>query len=164
MVQPPPQARRRSRGNLHIWRMISVRPSHVSNAQQQISQCECPSDLTRRSRPRCQSLPKKGFGADRRGIPDSSLSIGRRGITQQFPTALTWEPLRFYASCRLLNARHPGFPTNVWKIKGLVQTVDQEVGGWNPPSCTNDLACSIRNPVRLYRRPNSRGTCENTSI
>jgi hypothetical protein len=28
------------------------------------------------------------------------------------------------------------FPTDPWKIKDLVQTVDQEVGGSNPPSCT----------------------------
>src|SRR5215475_15799353 len=56
--------------------------------------------------------------------------------TQSFPTALTSGPLRFCISCRLLNARHLGFETNVWKIKDLVQTVDQEVGGSNPPSCT----------------------------
>src|SRR5262249_42748923 len=51
--------------------------------------------------------------------------------TQSFPTALTLRPLRFCISSRLLNARHLRFPTNLWKIKDLVQTVDQEVGGSN---------------------------------
>jgi len=67
--------------------------------------------------------------------------------TQSFPTALTSGPLRFCISCRLLNARHLGFETNVWKIKDLVQTVDQEVGGSNPPSCTKRMAHPVPNPL-----------------
>jgi hypothetical protein len=38
-----------------------------------------------------------------------------------------------------------GFPTDPRKINKLIQTVDQEVGGSNPPSCTNDLARSVGN-------------------
>jgi len=31
------------------------------------------------------------------------------------------------------------FPTDPWKINNLIQTVDQEVGGSNPPSCTSRI-------------------------
>jgi hypothetical protein len=37
------------------------------------------------------------------------------------------------------------FPTDPWKINNLTLTVDQEVGGSNPPSCTNDLADPVSN-------------------
>ena len=69
--------------------------------------------------------------------------------TQSFPTALTSGPLRFCISCRLLNARHLEFPTNVWEFKDMVQTVDQEVSGSNPLSCIGYLAPCAK-PVQIW--------------
>ena len=51
---------------------------------------------------------------------------------QSFPTALTSGPLRFCISCRLLNARHLGFETNVWKIKDCAPGGRQGVVGESP--------------------------------
>jgi hypothetical protein len=45
---------------------------------------------------------------------------------------------------RTLDFEKP-FPTDPWKINNLTQTVDQEVGGSNPPSCTKHLAPPVRN-------------------
>ena len=39
---------------------------------------------------------------------------------------------------RTLDFEKP-FPTDPWKINNLTQTVDQEVGGSNPPSCTSKI-------------------------
>jgi hypothetical protein len=42
------------------------------------------------------------------------------------------------------------FPTDPRKINNLVLTVDQEVGGSNPPSCTNHIAPPV--PSLLFVR------------
>jgi hypothetical protein len=42
-----------------------------------------------------------------------------------------------------------GFPTDPRKINKLIQTVDQEVGGSNPPSCTKDLAHPVPNLFQI---------------
>jgi hypothetical protein len=73
-----------------------------------------------------------------------AYDVEGQGVCNHFqPTG----PLRFRSSYRLLNARHLGFPTNVLKIKGLVQTVDQEVGGSNPPNYTKKIN-NLRPPLR----------------
>src|SRR5262249_48982157 len=41
------------------------------------------------------------------------------------------------------------FPTDPRKTNNLVLTVDQEVGGSNPPSCTKDLALLLRIPLEI---------------
>jgi hypothetical protein len=45
--------------------------------------------------------------------------------------------------------RKVGFGTNHRKINDLVLTVDQEVGGSNPPSCTKHLAHPVPNLFRI---------------
>jgi hypothetical protein len=42
------------------------------------------------------------------------------------------------------------FPADSWKINNLTQTVDQEVGGSNPPSCTKYLAGKVRNRCDIW--------------
>ena len=47
------------------------------------------------------------------------------------------------------------FPTDPWKINNLTQTVDQEVGGSNPPSCTKGIGqptCSTLGAARLRHK------------
>jgi hypothetical protein len=43
-----------------------------------------------------------------------------------------------------------GFRTDINKIYHLVQTVDQEVGGSNPPSCTKHLALKMQNRCDIW--------------
>ena len=49
---------------------------------------------------------------------------------------------------RTLDFEKP-FPTDPWKINNLTQTLDQEVGGSNPPSCTKHLAPPVGNVLEI---------------
>jgi hypothetical protein len=51
--------------------------------------------------------------------------------------------------CRYHQISWMAFCTNPSNIKHLVQTVDQEVGGSNPPSCTKHLAPPVGNVLEI---------------
>jgi len=85
--------------------------------------------------------PKRVWGRSP-GIPDSRLSIGRRRSTRSFPNRIDIETAKIlhqlpaveHTSSRISNKR-----VENQRLGTDCQTVDQEVGGSNPPSCTSKI-------------------------